>query len=479
MNARVQKQLRPVFHFSAPSGWLNDPNGFCFFKGVYHLFYQYNPHSCNWSKMYWGHAISKDLIHWEDMPIALFPDQEYDTDEVGGCFSGSAIVKDDRLYVFYTGTSRHGKGLVQSQCMAYSDDGIHFKKYENNPVISYPPSFEGEISNFRDPRVIQVNDKYYMIIGSTTGGLKVGDGRIFMYESADLFKWKYKGILLKCNGRWTSMCECPDLFPLGNKWVLMFSLMHAINAEKTIYAIGDMDFENCKFTIDKTGELDYGMDFYAGQTLLDEKGRRIIIAWANSWEWLPWFNEFGHTEHENWKGFMSFPREIKLSKDGNLTLFPVEEIQKVLKDRSSYENVTITDKAHYFSPPVSGAFCLKIYFDMKGWQVDVLEIGVKSYGEKATIISLDYEKKTLSLDRRNGDEIFLPKAKTTAFVEDWGDECEITLLVDRCSVEVFLNNGETGMTCSVFPAAEDQSLWIKTRQGQMTITKMIFSEVNL
>ena len=103
MNTRKMTPLRPVFHFTAPYGWINDPNGFCYFKGMYHLFYQYNPHGCEWSKMYWGHAVSKDLTHWEDLPIALYPDQEYDTDEVGGCFSGSAIVRGDRLYVFIPG----------------------------------------------------------------------------------------------------------------------------------------------------------------------------------------------------------------------------------------------------------------------------------------------------------------------------------------------------------------------------------------
>lgn len=312
MNTRKMTPLRPVFHFTAPYGWINDPNGFCYFKGMYHLFYQYNPHGCEWSKMYWGHAVSKDLTHWEDLPIALYPDQEYDTDEVGGCFSGSAIVRGDRLYVFYTGTSRHGNMLVQSQCMAYSDDGIKFEKYSGNPVVPHPPAHEGEVSNFRDPKVIQAGDKYYMVVGSTTGGLKVGDGRIFLYVSDDLMHWQYKGILLKCNGEWTSMCECPDLFPLGNKWVLLFSLMHAVNAEKTVYAVGHMDFENCRFTIETTGELDYGMDYYAAQTMLDPKGRRLVIAWQNSWEWLPWFNDFGRTEQENWRGSLSYPREISL-----------------------------------------------------------------------------------------------------------------------------------------------------------------------
>lgn len=476
---RDMTPLRPIFHFTAPHGWINDPNGFCFYKGFYHLFYQYNPAGCDWSKMYWGHAISKDLTHWEDLPIALYPDHDYDNDHVGGCFSGSAIIKNDRMYVFYTGTSRHGNQLVQSQCMAYSDDGIHFEKYTENPIVVYPPAFEGEISNFRDPKVIQSGDKYYMVVGSTTGGLKVGDGRVFLYESNDLYRWRYKGILLKCNGEWTSMCECPDLFPMGDKWVLLFSLMHAINAEKTIYAIGDLDFENCKFNIEKTGELDYGMDYYAPQTMLDNKGRRLVIAWQNSWEWLPWFNGFGPTAHENWRGAMSYPRELIMLEDGNLGLRPVKELETVLCEPKIHKDITITTEKLSIECPESGAYCLKIQLDLSDCNADAFKIGVKAYAEKATIINVDFEKNSVSLDRRNGDAVSNAKGKTTHFLNSEKEVFEITVLVDKCSVELFINRGDACMTCTVFPEAEEQRLWLRTVNGKLKIRELSIAEIRL
>ena len=479
MCTRKMTPLRPVFHFTAPYGWINDPNGFCYFKGMYHLFYQYNPHGCEWSKMYWGHAVSKDLTHWEDLPIALYPDQEYDMDEVGGCFSGSAIVHGDRLYIFYTGTSRHGNMLVQSQCMAYSDDGIKFEKYSGNPVVPHPPAHEGEVSNFRDPKVIQAGDKYYMVVGSTTGGLKVGDGRIFLYVSDDLMHWQYKGILLKCNGEWTSMCECPDLFPLGNKWVLLFSLMHAVNAEKTVYAVGHMDFEKCRFTIESTGELDYGMDYYAAQTMLDPKGRRLVVAWQNSWEWLPWFNDFGKTEQENWRGTLSYPREISLGEDGKLRVYPVEELQTILHPEHTYKDLNITSERTAIALPGVGAYCLKIHINLSECRADVLKIGTKAYGDKATIISIDFDKCSVSLDRRNGDEVFIPKGKTTCLFTGRKETFEIMVLVDKCTVEFFINKGETGMTCTVFPASEEQKLWLQTENGEIRIEKLDVSEIHL
>lgn len=479
MYKRKMTPLRPIFHFTAPYGWINDPNGLCFFKGLYHLFYQYNPHGCDWSKMYWGHAVSKDLIHWEDMPIALFPDRDYDSDDIGGCFSGSAIVKEDRMYVFYTGTSRHGNMLVQSQCMAYSDDGINFEKYEGNPVVIHPPANDGDISNFRDPKVIQKDNKYYMVVGSTTGGLKVGDGRIFMYESEDLYHWQYKGILLKCNGEWTSMCECPDLFQIGDKWVLLFSLMHAVNAEKTIYAIGDMDFSNCSFKIETTGELDYGIDYYAAQTMLDPKGRRIVFAWQNSWEWLPWFNEFGKTDQENWRGSMSFPREIRIDKEGKLKVYPVEELETILHQKNTYKNLEIGCEKSEIECPASGAYCLKINIDAKNCYADVFEIGTKAYNDRSTIISVDFEKGSVSLDRRNGDETFIPKGKTIHLLDGMKEFCEIMVLVDKCTVEFFVNRGEAGMTCTVFPALEKQSFWLRTKNGNLKIREMSIAEIKL
>ena len=275
------------------------------------------------------------------------------------------------------------------------------------------------------------------------------------------------------------MCECPDLFPRGNKWVLLFSLMHAVNAEKTVYAVGHMDFENCRFTIETTGELDYGMDYYAAQTMLDPKGRRLVIAWQNSWEWLPWFNDFGRTEQENWRGSLSYPREISLGDDGKLRVYPVEELQTILYPEHTYRDLKITSERTEIASPASGAYCLKIHIDLSENRADVLKIGTKAYGDKATIISIDFEKCSVSLDRRNGDEVFIPKGKTTCLFNGLKENFEIMVLVDKCTVEFFVNKGETGMTCTVFPALEEQKLWLQTGKGDISIEKLDISEIHL
>lgn len=156
--------LRPTFHFNAPVGWINDPNGLIYYKNYYQLYYQYNPYAPHWDSMHWGHARSKDGIHWQDMPVAMKPDHEYDK---SGVFSGSAIEKGGKLYVIYTGHVDENGKAVETQCVAVSDDGVDFKKYKNNPVMTIA-DLPGEVdeSNFRDPKVFEHDGKYYCVIAA-------------------------------------------------------------------------------------------------------------------------------------------------------------------------------------------------------------------------------------------------------------------------------------------------------------------------
>ena len=151
--------MRLKYHFEPKKGWMNDPNGLIYYKERYHAFFQHNPHAAVWGPMHWGHAVSDNLIHWEELPIALYPEQPYEDD--GGCFSGSAIEKDSKLYIFYTSVS---KSMGQTQSVAVSDDGILFIKYSGNPLITAPPS-DGS-ADFRDPKVLLIEGTYYMVVGS-------------------------------------------------------------------------------------------------------------------------------------------------------------------------------------------------------------------------------------------------------------------------------------------------------------------------
>ncbi|MBQ3078430.1 MAG: glycoside hydrolase family 32 protein [Clostridia bacterium] len=325
---------RLEYHFEPKTGWMNDPNGLVYFNGQYHAFFQHYPYRPVWGQMHWGHATSDDLISWQEMPIALFPDQEYEDE--GGCFSGSAIVKDDCLYLFYTSVS---KRLGQTQSVAMTRDGKTFEKYSGNPVIrSYP---DDGSADFRDPKVIPYKDEYRMVVGSG----KDGEGRVLLYRSTDLLHWSYMGVLFR-DASLTTVMECPDFFPLGDEYVLMFSKMGLIE-RSTQFVAGAFDGE--RFIERTRFEVEIGPDFYAPQTFLAKDGRRIIIGWLYNWK-----RELD--EGASYAGALSLPRELTM-ENGRLYTRPVKEAYPLLKPsdisvRISGTKVIVSGKYEFdtFSP---------------------------------------------------------------------------------------------------------------------------------
>ncbi|MDE6063181.1 MAG: glycoside hydrolase family 32 protein, partial [Lachnospiraceae bacterium] len=215
MEVHIAPEDRPIFHLSPRVGWMNDPNGFSYYKGEYHLFYQYHPYDSFWGPMHWGHAVSRDLLHWEYLPAALAPDMPYDKD---GCFSGSALALSDGSHLLlYTGVRKEPQADgsfrdVQTQCVAIGD-GREFEKMPDNPVLTEKELPEGGSRyDFRDPKAWLGEDGiYYCVVGNCTEDY---DGQILLYSSADGIHWKYESILVKNNGRFGKMWECPDFFEL-------------------------------------------------------------------------------------------------------------------------------------------------------------------------------------------------------------------------------------------------------------------------
>ncbi|MFT8844932.1 MAG: glycoside hydrolase family 32 protein, partial [Schleiferilactobacillus harbinensis] len=317
---RVNPKYRDQYHLMAPVGWINDPNGAVYYHGAYHLFYQYYPYASNWGPMHWGHARSKDLVHWEDLPVALAPDQAYDRD---GCFSGSAIVHHDRLYLLYTGHVVENGQTFQTQCLAVSDDGIHFVKFRHNPVIAGELLGEhGSIHDFRDPKVFAHDGSFYAVAATKTTDNR---GRILLFKSVDLQHWDFFSTLLTGTAEQGIMWECPDFFHLDGYDVLLMSPIQIPrqglafrNVSSTMACIGQMDWTTGELTVQTTQEIDYGLDFYAPQTLVDEQGRRIMIAWMQMWNRTMPTHELDH----GWAGAMTLPRELRV-KEGRLIQKPV------------------------------------------------------------------------------------------------------------------------------------------------------------
>ncbi len=299
--------MRLKYHFEPGTGWINDPNGLIYFKGKYHAFFQHNPYAPVWGTMHWGHAVSSDLVNWEELPIALYPDKEYENS--GGCFSGSAIEKDGKMYIFYTSVSEH---MGQTQSLAISEDGVTFEKYEGNPIIK-----NIDVTDFRDPKVTKLLGRYYMVCGSGSDNI----GRVLLYVSDDLYHWESLGIMLE-GENYGRVIECPDFFELNGKYILMFSQVKTDKYNAVKVVIGS--FDGVKFTPENEFYMESGPDFYAAQSFEDQLGRRIMIGWMIN------KRQYGQ-EGLTYAGALTIPRELRL-KDGVLKNYPVKEAQQLLKN---------------------------------------------------------------------------------------------------------------------------------------------------
>lgn len=446
---KINSEYRLNYHLMGEYGWINDPNGFIQYKEMYHLFYQHNPYESVWGPMHWGHAISKDLIKWDYLPVALAPDEDFDRD---GCFSGSAIEKDDKLYLMYTGHVNTGFNIKedykQLQCLAYSQDGIDFTKIKENPVIdSYEVPENSSKKDIRDPKTYKVGDYYYTFLGSND---KCGKGQVLMYKSSDLITWKFVNIIAKSHGELGENWECPDLFPLKNKDILIVSpqYLKASNADFTniyscVYMIGNLDYNVGKFEYNDFYPVDYGFNFYAPQTTIDSKGRRIMVGWMTMWE-----KEYPtHSNGHNWAGAMTIPREIIL-KDNRLYFKPIDEIEKYRRNEVVLKDIKLSGEKTF--DIYGDSYELQVIYDAKEASEFGLKLRVNNHEE--TVLS--YKKKDemfiLNIDKSG----IKPKGERRTKISLIDNKLNLRIFVDKCSIEVFINNGEKVMTSLIYPSKD-------------------------
>ena len=448
---------RPAFHLSARTGWMNDPNGFSYYMGKYHMFYQYYPFDSHWGPMHWGHAVSEDLLHWEYLPAALAPDEPYDRD---GCFSGSAItLPDGRHLLMYTGVLRErqsngGFCEVQTQCLAVGD-GVDYEKYELNPVLDEKDLPEGGSRiDFRDPKIWRKEDGTYCCIAGNRPA--DGSGQILLFTSPDGFKWSFKKVLVSNNNRFGKMWECPDFFQLDGKWVLLTSpqdmLPHGFeyhNGNGTLCLIGDFDEETDTFTEQHDQSIDYGIDFYAPQTVLMPDGRRVMIGWMQNWDTCSF------REHNiQWFGQMSLPRELSV-KNGRLFQNPIRELEDMRSNEVVHEDVSF-----------SGTISLD---GIKGRTIDMeIEVqpedGQDIYRKFAirfaqneqyyTSLSFHPRDSILKIDRKFSGSRRAIIHQRRSQVNDKEGKLKLRLILDRFSVEVFVNDGEQALSAILYTDQE-------------------------
>lgn len=416
-------------HFKAPNCWINDPNGFIWYKGRYHLFYQCFPYSAHWGRMHWGHAVSTDLVNWEEKGIALFPSK---TDDRSGCFSGSAIEYKDKMYIYYTGVNYTKEDpeninccindtFTAAQLMITSEDGMKFDNITDKKTVIPPIEDKkiGDKNHTRDPKVWRGKDAWYMVLGSTVDK----NGRLLFYKSSDLKTWQYLNYCEKDGFGW--MWECPDFFEIDGKGVTIFSPMGFFNDGNgydsvAVCILSSFDENTGKMELSEDYQLfDYGIDLYAPQSTTDKDGNRVVIAWAR----MP---EAVITEKGEWCGMMCIPRIVDV-KNNHVYIRP----------HTNVKNSFVTK----LSAPKKSGYMLKTTLK-NGESINVGGYVIKRENDKITT------------DR---SKVFNIKGNYRLIAETpvINDGYELEIYVDEHLVEVFINNGEYVISNVVYGLTEE------------------------
>jgi fructan beta-fructosidase len=474
-----REPYRPQFHFSPATGWLNDPNGLIFYDGEYHLFYQHIPGNFGDHGAHWGHAVSADLVHWQQLPIALYPDQ------LGAIWSGSAVIDRENTSGFQTGdekvmvaffTHRDDAGL-QQQSLAYSNDrGRTWTKYPDNPVIPNPG-----LLDFRDPKVFwhSASSRWVMVV--------VAGMRVMIYSSNDLKHWSFASEFGAGQGSQRGVWECPDLFeltvdgdPTHRKWILLVSVAHHQVAEEPAmqYFVGE--FDGNTFSSSTSPEtirwLDHGSDNYAGVTFNNippEDGRRIMIGWMNHW----WYAR--NVPTSPWRGAMTVPQELMLTSDGtgrlHLLSTPVAELRDIRGQHRRTERQVLTEATSLSLKDVTqnGAFEVAVEFRVGS----AGEFGVilsNEHGEQA-VAGYMVETNEVFVDRRDAGEadfhpIFAAHIQRAPLEPESG-VVQLRVLVDWSSVELFANDGRAVITDLIFPQGGFNELGLYAKNGDVTLVR--------
>lgn len=418
------------FHLMPPTGWMNDPNGLCWYKGKYHVFYQYGPFDANGGVKFWGHWTSPDLLHWQQQPVALCPDQPWD---IHGVYSGSALVEDDALYLYYTGNVKHAgegydyilTGRGHNTALAVSRDGIHVDKkqllMENK---EYPKDMTCHV---RDPKVWKQDGKYYMVLGARTTSDR---GEILVYESADKYNWAHINTITTPEV-FGYMWECPDLFCVDGQYIVSMSpqgVTREGNKYQNVYSCGYFplygDFRG-DYTLGDYTESDVGFDYYAPQSFEAPDGRRIVIGWMG----MPDADYTNPTAAESgWQHGMSVPRELHWNGE-RLTAVPVCELDKLhgacrRLEFSGMAQCALADGAD-----------IQIANQANRLHVMIGTDAVIEWGDGLL---------TLTLSECSG----CGRTQRVAEVEKLDS---LRILADTTSLELFVNGGEQVMTTRYYP----------------------------
>lgn len=451
-NRISRDRFRLGYHIMPPVGWLNDPNGLCWFKGKYHVFFQYSPHSAQGGLKYWGHYTSKDLINWEYEGVPLVPDSSYDCH---GVYSGCAFIEDDKMHLFYTGNVKlEGdydyiiQGREHNTMYAVSGDGRHI--YEKSCLMTNSDYPKHCTCHVRDPKVWKEGETYYMVQGART---KKDAGEVLLFCSDDLKNWKLENVITS-DTPFGYMWECPDYFELEEIKILSVS-PQGLKAQEycwqNLYQSGYFKVQGdikCDYKLENFTEWDMGFDFYAPQTFQDPKGRRILIAWMGMPDIRGMYEN--PTENTGWQHILTVPRELAV-KNNKVCQWPVKELERLRKNPA----VIHSDEKRIIE---SGMFDLisKIPEDAQSYQIQI-----------GRDMEFTWNKETVQLSF-NGDEGAGRKIRK-ARLETLN---QVRILGDTSALEIYLNNGEMVFSTRYYPVKKEAEILIRSQSTDTIVWEM-------
>jgi sucrose-6-phosphate hydrolase SacC (GH32 family) len=400
---------RPVYHVLPPANWNNDPNGPIFHKGWYHLFYQFNPYGDDWGHMHWGHVRSRDLVSWEHLPIALWPSHDLGEEHV---FSGCAAVNNKGgLMLLYTSI---GSRLPEQWAAVPEDaDLIRWKKHAGNPVLTEKLHGDVKVHEWRDPFAFRHDGKTYLVLGGNLNANKGGEAVVNVYraEIDDLTQWQYLGVLFRHPDPGVKNIECPNFFPLGDRWVLIVS-----QGQPVQYFVGDLDAKTMKFTALQRGIMDAG-NYYAPNCTEDRLGRRVLWGWVN-----------GFPAKQGWNGCLTLPRVLTLGPDNTLRQEPVPELSKLRGKDRPVTNHTLTDTARVLEKVQGDVLEIRAEFELQGAEALGLRVRRSADGKQAVTIRFD------------GKELEVAGTKSALPLRPGEKTLRLHVFLDKSVLEVYAND---------------------------------------
>lgn len=442
---------KPQYHIHPSFGLMNDPNGLAYYNGEYHVFYQWHPFGPHHNMKHWAHVKSKDFVNWERLPLAIVPDDEFDSH---GAFSGGAIEIEDKLYLYYTGNIIYEDlSMNANQCLAIMDKSYKITKYKDNPLIS--GARDGYTGHVRDPKVWKQKQSFYMLLGAQRNN---GTAALIVYESGDGVNWNFKGEVINNIPLTGYMWECPDYFKLGGKDVLVFSPQGVKqkgydyqNLYNVVYAIGEFNLETLEFKVESIYEVDKGFDYYAPQSFEDNKGRRIQIAWAG-------MGDMEYPSDKNaWAHCLTIPRELIL-KGNKIFQVPVEEL-KLLRCNEEREFGEVSNEKKTL-----GILCCNVDMEISFKNIKSNIFGIKLFNsgeEEGLDIKFNKSTNEVIVDRTSFINSFGETygTKRTAEIHS-KDEINVRIFSDNSIVEIFINGGEVVFTQRIFPLKTSNKICI-------------------